>query len=443
METNSSNEAGTSPSTTGETVKLTHTYFEVGNDVLAKPGSLCDLVELHGSPATAVFCNSPSDADLVDVVLKKRGISSEKLVGHIPPMRISKAVKQVKSGEICVIVVTDVSGASIDTEELDLVINYSLPSEPEVYLHRCGQTRPGQRLKNVLSLINPLDLTNLHFLKKVVDFPIEKGELPSKEQLGGQTLKKLIKQAVEAAPTFESRITELTDQVLADKDAKAVIGLLLRNTLDVLPAAQAMKSSESRPEGDGYRGGRGDRGERGGDRGDRGDRGGERSNRDGGRRRGGRNDEMAAGGDESFGGDDGFRRERRPSMPPPEKHHRLYIGEGSKNGLTKEKLSEAITAQAGVQTDAIKNIKIRPNYTFVDGTEEASELVLTAFDVTSGKGKLFARRATTVSAPHSGGGRGNDNMNGDEMGGNDSSKGGPNVGNNEMSGADDEAPVSA
>ncbi len=390
--------SGTTP------VKLTHTYYEVGNDVLAKPGSLCDLVELHGSPATAVFCNSPSDADLVDVVLKKRGISSEKLVGHVPPMRISKAVKQAKNGEISVIVLTDVSGQSIDTEELDLVINYSLPSEPEVYLHRCGQTRPDQRLKAVLSLINPLDLTNLHFLKKVVDFPIEKGELPSKEQLGGQVLKKLTKQATDAAATFEARITELTEQVLADKDAKSIIGLLLRNTLDVIPTLQSMKSSESRGEGDGYRGGRG--GDRGGDRNnDRGsDRGGDRGNRDGGRRRGGRNhsDEMRAGGDEGFsGGDEGFRRDRRQNLPPPEKHHRLYIGEGSKNGLTKEKLSEVITSQAGVQAEAIKNIKIRPNYTFVDVTEEASELVLNTFDVTSGKSKLFARRATTVSAPQS------------------------------------------
>lgn len=381
-------------------VKLTHTYFEVGNDVLAKPGSLCDLIELHGCPATAVFCNSPSDADLVDVVLKKRGISSEKLVGHVPPMRISKAVKQAKNGEISVIVLTDVSGQSIDTEELDLVINYSLPSEPEVYLHRCGQTRSDQRLKAVLSLINPLDLTNLHFLKKVVDFPIEKGELPSKEQLGGQVLKKLTKQATDAASTFEARITELTEQVLADKDAKAIIGLLLRNTLDVIPTLQSMKSSESRGEGDGFRGGRG--GERNSDRG--GERGNREGGRDGGRRRGGRNpsDEMRAGGDEGFNGsEDGFRRDRRQNLPPPEKHHRLYIGEGSKNGLTKEKLSEVITSQAGVQAEAIKNIKIRPNYTFVDVTEEASELVLNTFDVTSGKSKLFARRATTVSAPQS------------------------------------------
>jgi superfamily II DNA/RNA helicase len=211
---NETNPNTSTEQSTGETQQaapvIKHSYYEVGTDVLSKPNALCDILEVDGCPPTTIFCNTPSDADLVEVVLKKRGIAALKLIGHVPPMRTARALKQVKSGEIACLVVTDVSGQSLDVEELEMVVNYSLPSDPEVYIHRCGHSRPGAKLARVVSLIAALDIANLHYLRKIVEFQIDKVELPSKEQLSTSKLANIRKQAIELASVKDDRISELT-----------------------------------------------------------------------------------------------------------------------------------------------------------------------------------------------------------------------------------------
>jgi superfamily II DNA/RNA helicase len=54
---------------------MEHIYFEVGTSLLAKPQALCDLVEYESGHSVIIFCNSPSDADFADVILKKRGVA--------------------------------------------------------------------------------------------------------------------------------------------------------------------------------------------------------------------------------------------------------------------------------------------------------------------------------------------------------------------------------
>jgi len=454
-ETNPNTEAGQSTTESLEAAPvIKHSYYEVGTDVLSKPNALCDILEVEGCPPTTIFCNSPSDADLVEVVLKKRGIAALKLIGHVPPMRTARALKQVKTGEVCCLVVTDVSGQSLDVEELTMVVNYALPTDPEVYIHRCGHSRPGAKLSKVVSLVAALDIANLHYLRKIVEFDIEKAELPAKEQLSAAKLSTIRKQAIEMAEMKDARISELTSLVLADEHKEAIIGLLLRNTLDVLPSLQA--STQRSEEGYEERGGRGgDRGDRGGDRGDRGgdwgDRGGrgdrgDRGDRGGrGRDRGGRGrdrgdfkrdfdgggqggnryESSAQYGDEGYGrdnfgnvegagGDGGERRGRRGrggdegrdrprrerNFVPPEKHARVYVGTGGDQGITRDKLNEILTQDCKVDAASIKLSNVRSNYSFFDVPEETADTVIDSLnEVHFSGGKLFARRATTVSVP--------------------------------------------
>ena len=75
---------------------MEHIYYEVGTSLLAKPQALCDLVELESGHSCVVFCNSPSDADFADVILKKRGLASLKLIGYVPQIKLSKAIQQLQ-----------------------------------------------------------------------------------------------------------------------------------------------------------------------------------------------------------------------------------------------------------------------------------------------------------------------------------------------------------
>lgn len=293
-------------------VETKHFYYEVSGDLLAKPNALCEALEAAGAQASVIFCNSPSDADLVDVLLKKRGMKSQKLIGNVPPMVASRALRELKSGELNALVVTDIASREIDVEQLELVVNYSMPSDPEVYLHRSSRSGPTNKLAKVISLISPLDIANFHYLKKFVDFEFHLLTPPTKEQLLSLKVKQMQREAASAMVLNDPRLKELTAEILADSGKEEIVALLLRNTLDVLPGLKAaaedrsMRSAQP-SHGEGFdeersfeQGSGGGRERR---RGGRDDRGG----RDGRGGRGGRDDRGGRGGRDDRGGRGGQR----------------------------------------------------------------------------------------------------------------------------------------
>lgn len=292
----------------GPGATVPHLYYEVGKELLSKPNALCDLLELEGLPPTIIYCNTPSDADFVDVMLRKRGVGSQKLIGYVPQPKLAKALEDFNNGQISVLVATDIGARGVDQSKVELVVSYSVPSDLELYSERaCLKKSEGangepvkapQNLRKVLSLIGPLDLSNFHYLKKVVSCEFHKGELPSPEQLFKGKFEGLKRSALTGAEE-RAKYKELASLILKDGEKEAIVELLLHNTLEVVPSLKAATSrsedlEDSDFEDDSYeqpryndRGGnsqRGGRDSRGGGRDSRG--GGRGRDRDGGQGRG-------------------------------------------------------------------------------------------------------------------------------------------------------------
>lgn len=442
-----------------EKVHVNHVYYEIANDLLSKPTALCDILESEGVPSTVVFCNSPSDTDLVEVMLKKRGISAKKLVGHLPPAKVVDAVKQAQRGELAVLVVTDIAARSIEVEDLDLIVNYSVPSDPEIYIHRMGRSGNAGKRHTVFSFVSPLDIGNFHYIKKFVETPFKQADLPTKESMAGIKLKNLSLVAERQALHNDAGLLDLVKQVLGSSTKESLIAMLLHNTLTVIPGLRASAEREQADHGSdedrGDRGG-GDRADRGGDREerwgrdgggrgrDRGDRGGRRGGRD--RDRGDRGDRVGdRGGDRDNRGNrggrdqfeendfagqegvsnDGFEdqgaddrggrfedrddrpsrsrrqdREREPYVPP-QRDVRIYIGSGARHGLSEQKFRGLMTQNCGGMDDKIKRFAQRDCYSFVDIAEEAADEVVSKLDNSDlGDGsKLMLRKAISINVP--------------------------------------------
>ncbi len=426
----------------GETVTdIKHVYYEVGTTLLAKPQALCDLVELEGASTCLVFCNSPSDADFADVILKKRGLTSTKLIGYVPQLKLSKAIQQIQKKEVMTLVLTDVAARGVPLEEFDVVVNYSIPTDPEVYFHRYSGDAGGQT-KKVVSLVAPLDIANFHYLKKLGKLEFVQESLPSPEQLFVTKYSQLQSQALERPFLSDPGIATLVDKVLGDEKVKDVVALLLHNTLSVVPSlknatASKEEAGEEYEEGDNYedrrgRGGRGQQGGRGGNR----DRGG---NFRGGNQRGGNFDDQQPDrqfgefGDEDEdaqprrgrgrdrgerhdrgersdrgerGGERGERRERQPRRQMVvDKEARLYVGAGSRQGISAEKLSSDVVSLCGVAAADVHRVSVRDLYTFVDVPESVADQVIEKLsEATVGKDgeKYFVKKAVTLSIPREG-----------------------------------------
>ena len=91
-------------------------------------------------PPTIIFCARPRSAAYLTYFLKSLGIRSTALHSRLTQRERLTSLSLFRSSVIPVLISTDVGSRGLDIEEVALVINWDIPSEPEEYTHRVGRT---------------------------------------------------------------------------------------------------------------------------------------------------------------------------------------------------------------------------------------------------------------------------------------------------------------
>ena len=362
-----------------------HQFLEVDADLLSKPSILVQLIEHSSYKPTLIFCNAPSEADFIDVILRKRGVPTRKLIGHVPSMKVKSVLDQVKANEVVALVVTDISAREIETGNFGLVISNSVPNDPAAYMERAAKSLDLSDSKALVSLVAPIDIGHFHYLKKVSGANFVKIEVPSDEGLATKRFERLLKMA-SATTEVDAKVKTLADLLLDDSKISAaergvVVAYLIHNTLNVLPGAAPADGGRDSGEQKG-RNGRPYRDHR-----DRGDRMGS-GDRNGSPRGDFNADEMTLA--------------RRAT--PAQKEARIYVGQGSSQGLNAPKLTEMVkevlssTSQTWDE-GSLRRVTVRGLYSFIDVPEELSESVMSGLSSQKVDGdNLFVRKAVTISS---------------------------------------------
>jgi len=102
--------------------------------------ALVNLLLVTASERTLVFVNTRAETTQLAERLAEDGFSSMPLSGELPQAQRTRTLSSFRSGTVSVLIATDVAARGIDVADLDLVINYDLPSQPDVYIHRIGRT---------------------------------------------------------------------------------------------------------------------------------------------------------------------------------------------------------------------------------------------------------------------------------------------------------------
>ncbi|SEM06421.1 ATP-dependent RNA helicase RhlE [bacterium A37T11] len=105
-----------------------------------KPKLLTYLLGEHAINGVLVFSRTKHGADKLVKILQRSNISADAIHGNKAQNARQKALKNFKSGDIRVLVATDIAARGIDIDDLAYVINFDLPNEPETYVHRIGRT---------------------------------------------------------------------------------------------------------------------------------------------------------------------------------------------------------------------------------------------------------------------------------------------------------------
>ncbi|ARC20678.1 DEAD/DEAH box helicase [Vibrio parahaemolyticus] len=112
----------------------------------SKTKALIELIKQNSWTQVLVFIGAKENADGLAKKLNKAGISTNALHGDKSQAEREEALAQFKSGQIQVLIATDLLARGIHIEQLPVVINFELPMHAETYVHRVGRTaRAGEQ----------------------------------------------------------------------------------------------------------------------------------------------------------------------------------------------------------------------------------------------------------------------------------------------------------
>ncbi len=117
-----------------------------------------------------VFVNRKREASEVAERLAESGFNAGALHGDMSQRKRDEMMKNFRSGRVKVLVATDVAARGIDVKEVELVVNYRLPEDPDMYTHRIGRTARAGTQGTAVSIVSARDmgtLSRIRTLKKV------------------------------------------------------------------------------------------------------------------------------------------------------------------------------------------------------------------------------------------------------------------------------------
>lgn len=139
--------------------------------------------------STIVFCNFKATVARVQQALGAAGISSASLHGNLEQRERDLVMARFRNHSIRVLVATDVAARGLDIEGLDLVVNFELPFQPEIYVHRIGRTGRAGNAGLAVSLVGPQDRDKVKAIEAAVGSPLQRLAAPSgdRKEAGADT----------------------------------------------------------------------------------------------------------------------------------------------------------------------------------------------------------------------------------------------------------------
>jgi len=162
-------------------------------------------------------------------VLNRNGFDTELLNGDLPQKERERVMAKVKRGEVAFMVATDIAARGIDISDLGHVINYSLPEDPAVYLHRVGRTGRIGKKGIAINLVSGRELNTLSALEKRYGIVFEKRPMPSPEEAIRLWTERHVREIRDgAAGSVYEGLLSLAAQLKQRTDADDLIAFLLK-----------------------------------------------------------------------------------------------------------------------------------------------------------------------------------------------------------------------
>ena len=307
-----------------------------------KPAALGRVLDLEAPAAAVVFCRTRDEVDRLTETLNGRGYRAEALHGGMDQQQRDRVMSRLRGGSIDLLVATDVAARGLDIEQLTHVVNYDVPSAPELYVHRIGRVGRAGREGAAITLVEPREHRMLKAIERATGQRIAAEKLPTVADLRARRLE-MTRAALRESllgddlETFRAVVEPLADEFDLFDVALAAVKLAheTNGTIDEeeFPEVE-LRPADDRP----------------------------------GRRK-------ATG------------RDQRRGRPATAGTTRLFVGIGRASGVRPQDLVGAITGESYLSGKDIGAIEIADRFSLVEVPESAADDVVAALRQTSIKGR--------------------------------------------------------
>ncbi len=167
---------------------IKHEYYVVG--YRQKKEALKRLIDANPNQYSIIFCRTRMETQEIADFLMQNGYAADALHGDLSQAQRDTVMKKFRLKNIDILVATDVAARGLDVDSLTHVIHFSLPDDPEVFVHRSGRTGRAGRDGISMALIKPEESRKLKQIKsdtkiEMVEKNIPTGDDIIKAQVGG------------------------------------------------------------------------------------------------------------------------------------------------------------------------------------------------------------------------------------------------------------------
>ena len=200
---------------------------------------LSRLIEMGRMKRGLVFANTKRVVDDVVDGLLARGYAVDRLHGDMPQTLRERVMDSFRKGCLSVLVATDIAARGLDIDDVDMVVNFELPREPEDYVHRIGRTARAGRKGRAVTFIGRRDFSLLARIERFVGVRMQREKVMTGTQVEQVRRESLVDDILELAAQAHDVPEELRDlEIEPEKLLTAMFNLLIQKTsreLQVIP----------------------------------------------------------------------------------------------------------------------------------------------------------------------------------------------------------------
>jgi ATP-dependent RNA helicase DeaD len=231
--------------------KIDQFYYNVKKQ--DRDALLIRLLDYYDPASAIIFANTKLDVDGLSAYLQKHNYEADALHGDLKQSQRDYVMARFRSKKLKFLIATDVAARGLDISHVDMVINYEIPFEDELYVHRIGRTGRAGKSGISISLVYPSMRGKLQMIERFIKTKMTELEYPTEEMINQKRESRNFKHIKSLIQKNETTFPEVIEKLrLEGFDDEMIINGLLSNlsvekkTYDSIEAPASKKVERDR-----------------------------------------------------------------------------------------------------------------------------------------------------------------------------------------------------